>query len=403
MQHGGLASTGPVYIVRNGSVSVPADYVGMHFRSWPIFDSAYWASAAQPYPSSPAVAPNSLGYGTYRTHDSVFAWWHRIETAPGVYDWSSLDTLISTHRSTGKTVTFCMYGTPDFYLSAGNPFKGTVHANSAYPDGTAPNGVSGLQAFITALVTRYNSAGGAWRTTNPSLGKGIQYLELWNEPEFAQTGSGFWVDSVAKFVDLCYYVRTAAKAVDSTLPVNSPGFSGMNWMQQFLQAAGAVNTGQTGLSVSDAVCFHFYTTTPPGLKFGSWQAANYDISVGDASLRTVMAAAGASGKAIYVTESGIDYTAGTTEMGIINAQTPAWRRQYWSRLMMMGAALGYRQWCTYSWDTPYACNPQADPDGIAAAVTDLHNNVAGRTITDAWYFAGGRVGLRFNDGTTLTV
>ena len=408
MAYGGQAAPGPVYIVRNGALVVPVDYVGMHFRAWPIFDSAHWAAAAQPYPGSPSSAPLAMAYGSYRTHDSVYAWWHKIETSQGVYNWGSLDTLISTHRAAGKSVTFCMYGVPNFYLADGNPNKNTVHATSSYPDGTSPNGITGLTNFISALVTRYNTAVGGWALqangggTNWSvIGKGLQYLELWNEPEF-DTTSGFWVGSVGQFVDLCHAIRTAAKSVDPSLPVNSPGFSGMNWLQQFLLATGIVNAGVTGLSVSDAVCFHYYTTMPPGFSFGSWTAANYKLIVGDASLKAVLGNCGASGKAVYVTETGFDYTAGTAELTAMMAQSPQWRYEWWARLMLTGAALGYKSWATYAWDTPYSCYPNSDPSGVARAVNDVHLNVAGKTIRNAYYYSGGPVTLEFSDGSSFT-
>lgn len=405
MAYGGNCATGPVPIISNGAVNVPADYVGMHFRSWPIFDAAYWATASQQFPAAAAPAPIGMGYGNYRTHDSVYAWWYRIEKTKGVYDWSDLDTLITTHRAAGKTIIFCMFGVPNWYLADGNPHKNGPNSRSCYPD--APDGLAGLSAFITALMTRYNTSSGGWATqpsgagTNWSaIGKGIQYVELWNEPEFGSP-DGFWIGTSGQFIDLSHNIRTAAKAVDPSIPIISPGFSGSNHLQTFLQATGAINTGVSGLSVVDAVALHVYITTPPGMKFGAWKADGYEVLNMNRGLRSVMASAGASTKDIYITEAGFDYTAGTSELNIMNAQTPAWRYAWWARLMLVGAALGYKYWGTYSWDTPYACTPMTDPLGVAKAVSDVHINVAGKTIRDAWYYAGGEVGLRFSDGSTF--
>jgi hypothetical protein len=120
-------------------------------------------------------------------------------------------------------------------------------------------------------------------------------------------------------------------------------------------------------------------------------------------LRSILKTCGAQGKEIYITETGVDYNAGTNELNIINAQAPIWRYRWWARLQMAGAALGYKKWMTYAWDTPYACFPDTDPSGIALAVSDVHTNVAGKTIKDAWYQAGGEVGLRFSDSSTFIV
>lgn len=407
MAYGGNGSSGPVYLIRNGAQPVPADYVGMHFRAWPLFDSAYWSTASQRFPSAPSAAPVNMAYGNYRSHDSVYSWWYRVETTKGVYNWVSLDTLVTTHKASGKTVNFCMYGVPNWYLADGNPQKGGANSRSCYPD--APDGIVGLNAFITALVTRYNTEGGGWATqpngagTNWSvLGKGIQYLELWNEPEFGSP-DGFWIGTAGQFIDLAYNIRTSAKAVDSTLPILSPGFSGTNHLQTFLQATGTINTVVSGLAVVDAVCLHIYTTTPAGFKFGSWQAAGYEILNLHRGLQSVLTTTGATAKPVYITETGIDYTANTAELQIVNAQPPSWRYAWWARMMMMGAALGYRVWGTYAWDTPYVCNPDSDPDGVAKAVNAVHINVAGKTIRDAWYYSGGEVGMRFSDGSTFVV
>jgi hypothetical protein len=389
-----------VTIVRNGAVAVPEDYVGMHFRSWPLFDAAYWATASQPFPAAAAPAPSQMSYGNYRTHDSVYAWWYRIEKTKGLYDWTDLDVLISTHRASGKTVNYCLYGVPNWYLAEGNPNKGGPHARSCYPD--AADGLTGLNAFVAALMTRYNTPAGAWRAQDPTLGNGINYLELWNEPEFGSP-DGFWIGTSGQFIDLAHNVCTAAKAVDPSIPIISPGFSGANHLQTFLRATGAINTSASGLSLVDAIAMHVYITTPPGIKFGAWKAEGYEVLNMDRGLRSVMAAAGASEKPIYITETGLDYTAGTAELNIMNAQTPAWRYAWWARLMMVGAALGYKCWDTYAWDTPYACTPMTDPQGVAKAVNDVHINVAGKTIKNAWYYSGGEVGLQFTDGVSFVV
>jgi hypothetical protein len=404
MMHGGAQSNGPVYVVRNGAVAVPANFVGLHFRAWPAFNAAHWANASQPYPSAPSPAP-TIAFKGYRSHDSGFLWWNQIETSAGVYDWTYADQIISTHKAAGREIVWCGMGTPDFYLSAGNPYKGTTQAPTAYPDGTSPNGMTGWANFITALITRYNTAGGGWASqangggTNWSAyGKGVDVLEIWNEPGFF--GSGFFADSATKLVDMAYVMKTNARAVDASIPILSPGFSASNLMQVFFQASGTIYPAQTGLTVSDKLAYHFYNLAPNGLKFGRYtRTLEEEVQI----MRTVAANAGAGGLEVWITETGIDDTANTDEVTKIGAMPAAYRYAYWCRMMMMGAAYGFKRWMCYAWDTPYLCYPDYDPNGTAKAINDVCLTVSGKTITDAWYMPGGAVTLKFSDGSSWSV
>src|SRR6185312_12154282 len=134
LMYGGNASSGPIYLVRNGALAVPADFVGLSFRAWPVFNAAYWAGTSQPFPTSAAPAP-TIGFGSYRMISSGYSDWAQIETAAGVYNWTQFDTIVTAHRTAGRTISYCPIDVPLFYLSAGNPARGTASQNSVYPDG----------------------------------------------------------------------------------------------------------------------------------------------------------------------------------------------------------------------------------------------------------------------------
>jgi hypothetical protein len=398
MMYGGNARSDGNYIVRNGAVAVPSDFMGLHFNAWPIFNSTWWAAAPYPWsPSGVATAP-TIGFGTYRTHDSGYAFWYHLETAAGVYDFSNLDTLITTHRTAGRTVIFCLYGTPNFYLADGNPNKGTSKSVSTYPDNTSPNGLTGLSNFVTALVTRYNDAAGAWRVANPTLGKGLQAFELWNEPVFDGNGV-FWVGTVGQMVDVSYTAHAAAKAVDADLPVVSPGFIASNTMFAWLQGTGTINTGVTGKSLIEANCIHYYRQCPPATKLSSYT----DILIKDADVKANLAVAGVSNLPLWATEVGIGDSYPETVLALIAAQSPSFRYSWYGRQLLVGAALGYKKWIAYAWEPPYSCSPVSDPDGVAKAINDVHVNVAGKTIKNAYYDAGGPVTLQFSDGSSFSI
>jgi hypothetical protein len=154
---------------------------------------------------------------------------------------------------------------------------------------------------------------------------------------------------------------------------------------------------------------HIYQACPPVESFGTWAAgpashnSSPDVIDNLAYWKYVAGVCGAGGLVVHVTECGFDYTAGTNELNLINAQTPKWRYNWWARQMLTGAALGCKKWMTYSWDTPYSCYPDNDPTGVAQAVNDVHINVAGKTIKNAFYYGGGAVTLQFTDGSSFTV
>lgn len=70
--------------------------------------------------------------------------WNKIETAPGVYDWSNLDTQISTANANGLHVSFVLQGAPAWH---------------EHPPCNLP-GASDMSAYATAVVQRYNGNNG---------------------------------------------------------------------------------------------------------------------------------------------------------------------------------------------------------------------------------------------------
>ena len=409
----GLMSGEPVPILPMPQV-VPADFMGLHFRSWPIFDPSLWAGTSQPYPAVAAPAP-TIPFGSVRLVDTGFSYWYQIETSAGVYNWSSLDTIITTHRAAGRTVIFCVYGTPTFYASAGDQaYKDYYnrYGGAAYPASTSPNGLTALGNFVTALITRYNTSGGGWGSqangggTNFSvLGKGIQVLEPWNEPQFGDVGphNGFFWGTAPQMVDMMYTERTAAKAVDASIIVTGPGNYTVDNLQSELAANGAINTGVNGASLMDAVLYHCYSMTPKGMSFGAW-TTDFQDSSNQGFLQTLaaMKVAGIGSLPIWMGEGGFDANYPTDTLLTAMAAPPSFRYTWLTRQILMAAALGCKKYMLYAWDTPYGCYPSNDPQGSQKAIEDVHNNVSGKTITSANYVGGGPVTLKFSDSSTFS-
>jgi hypothetical protein len=85
-------------------ITIPTDFVGMHHH-------ATYASYAN-IATLPFKAFRSHDYGSYP--NNVF--WYSIETAPGTYNWTVLDTLMAAHKARGNTFMYTLWGTPRFYV-----------------------------------------------------------------------------------------------------------------------------------------------------------------------------------------------------------------------------------------------------------------------------------------------
>lgn len=405
MNLGGACHLGPM-VLSGFPVTVPADYVGMHFRGWPITNPNFHQEA--PFPQVNSPSPNGVGIGSVRLHDSGWCNWYQIETSAGVYDWSHIDPIITAHRQAGRTVMWQILGTPTFYVANSDPNKATldtygVAGGWCYPGATVGvegvNGLTALSNFVTALVTRYNNAGGAWRVANPTLGKGLDKLEIWNEAFNAS--HDFWVGTNAQLVDLGWTVRSAAKAVDAAITILSPSSNDAGALATWLSVSGSINTTKTGANCCDAIAMHSYNLSLPYTAFSNYTVdCISSIYKGSAVIKQQFSA-----WPVYITESGVGYDIAIpgTGVNLAIAASPEWRYKFWCRMLMLGAAAGYKGWYTYCWERPFACTPSTDPDGMQKALTTVHSKVAGKTIIAASYMIGGEVSLTFSDSSTLTI
>lgn len=70
--------------------------------------------------------------------------WHGIETAPGVYDWTAVDDLVTTANTYGFNITFPIQNAPDWHLTT---LVCDPSRNIAIPEDAA--------TFLTQLLQRY--------------------------------------------------------------------------------------------------------------------------------------------------------------------------------------------------------------------------------------------------------
>lgn len=99
--------------------------------------------------------------------------WAATETTSGVYDFSTIDTVVRAAASHGLQLLPIVEFTPRWASS---------HPSSAWLY-YAPSKLSTFTAFVSALVERYGPSGSFWRL-NPSVPRDpVRDWQIWNEPE----------------------------------------------------------------------------------------------------------------------------------------------------------------------------------------------------------------------------
>ncbi|MDX6357709.1 MAG: polysaccharide biosynthesis protein PslG, partial [Nocardioidaceae bacterium] len=157
-------------------VRVPSAYFGIHDGSLQSYGRA--------------------SFGSIRLWD-VGVTWRDIETAPGVYDWSRLDTQVAAAQAHGVQVTLVLAMTPSFYAAAPT---------------LPPTDLSHYADYVRAVMTRYRDVNGQ---------RGIAAYQVWNEGNI----STFWTGDMGQLAQLTKVVHDARDAVDPGATVVAPSFA----------------------------------------------------------------------------------------------------------------------------------------------------------------------------------
>jgi polysaccharide biosynthesis protein PslG len=232
------ASTPPVTInpITPGSV-----FFGMHInRAVP---------GEFPYPTIP--------FGSYRTLDSNLLW-SDIETSPGNYDFSRLNTRLS--YATGVDVVYTIYNTPAFYSSSPNDTNCASYGNNGAlggcdpPNDVNPDGSGADQHLINFLTALAKDAAAQ---PNP-----IKYYEIWNEVNITTE----WTGTDAQLVRMAQDMRNTILAVNPNAQFLSPSFADLAYIGAGAAAKmatylGTSANGTTGSAQADIINFHGYVYT----------------------------------------------------------------------------------------------------------------------------------------------
>lgn len=341
-------------------VTLSPHLVGMHFHRWP-----------EGSPLSPAP---TYGFGTVRSHDYAGGTpgtaWNKVHTGAGAYNWASLDVWINTHHVPGRRTLYTLYGTPSWLASTSNPDPyGNPGGSSSPSDGAA--GFPALQAFITAMVNRYNDG--------TQGGRKLAVIEVWNEPKYNGVYTDFWAGTAAELVDMARAIRLGVNAsVDPGVKVFSPGFSpnfgAGTTMDVFLATESIVQPGTYGRDWIDELAVHVYAH---GYTAEWANRIESRIAEIDATIARYPSIAGIKWN---MTEQG---GAGSTQDP--NPQSE-WTDYEWgmnnARYIIYQGLLGAQSVCLYSHDGTLS-GDYTKPE-FADPLNRVHAEVAGKTITQAY-------------------
>ena len=198
---------------------------------------------------------------------------------PSTFQWADIDRTVQAARSRGLTVLPILNSTPAWARQAGCT---TEFCGPADP--------SQFAAFAAAAARRYAP-------------QGVHTWEIWNEPNIVN----FWQPTAdpAAYVALLRATTPAIRAADPTATLISGGLapapSSGGSIGQLAYLAAFARLG--GLALVDAVGYHPFSFPVPPEYNSSWNAWN-QITGTATSFRSILAANGAAGKKLWLTEYG---------------------------------------------------------------------------------------------------
>lgn len=358
------------------AVNVEPRLFGLNTQDWPVRSVTSGGNGS---------SPPAFNFGLMSTYGCNDLHWGRIHTADGTFNWTKLDTFVNTAQSLGKEVCYVMSGCPQWLAQ---PAQQATNDPWGLPGGGSyPTDLSKIDQFVSALLARYNS-----------VSKKIQYVQLFNEPQFS--GSGYFWGTATQYVDMLYRTKSAILGIDSTMVViSAPAISTPDEITWW-NAVGPVS-GKRGIDCFTAVGTHPYYSVPFGR---SGRGTFLGLGVGGLSvLRKNLKLAGFVGEPnFYATEYG--FSSNNTD-GVISslfALPPADRRRYIQQVFISAAVSNLRTLALFSYGNTFGnCTGDlvTDPNGVIAGINDAYQALVGKTIV-AWRTTGQEsVGVLFSDGT----
>jgi hypothetical protein len=284
----------------------------------------------------------TVPFGGLRLWDTS-ATWPTLNTAAGVYDWTSLDAWLAEAQSAGVDVLFTFGRTPT-WASLRPTEICTYGVGCAAPPADVASGDTTLKSFTTALVNHSLAS----KTAH------IKYYEIWNEPDL----TGTWSGTPAQLVTMGQDIAAIVHALDKDALVIGPSPStaneyGVHFLPSYYDAGGAPNT--------DIVGIHAYLYT--GSTFSTVPEG---IVVSITELQTLMAAYGLAGKPIVFTEG--SWGSSPTDTSLSDDEKIAYLARDYLLMWMNGVERFYwYAWDNSEWGTLYG-GGSVQPAGTAYGI-----------------------------------
>jgi polysaccharide biosynthesis protein PslG len=169
------------------------------------------AARTRPHPRptpTPTAVPGGLGSEFFGMHDSqpvgatwpsapigsLRVWdagvaWNQVETTPGTYDWSRLDTIVKSARDHHAQLLIVLGQTPVFHSSHPKKVGAYGPGAASMPD------LAAWTAYVTAIVTRYHAPDVAF--------------QVWNEANV----EGYWNGTFRQMAELTAAARTVVDTI----------------------------------------------------------------------------------------------------------------------------------------------------------------------------------------------
>lgn len=325
-------------------------------------------------------------FGHARSWDGVR--WADAHTADDTYDTTRIDTWMLGHMLAGRSVMWCVAGTPT-WASSSPGSAGTYNNGDAHPPINISSSGGPLKEFLTFLITRYNKAAGGVFATDAQR---IKWVEVWNEPGFS--GTGFWKGTASELAQIAKAAKEAVHAVDPAVKIIGPGFGAgatlgnptlsTSVVKQFYEAS----DGAGGVGADHVTGFSWH---PYGRGFGG---SDSDVVAQDAWSRKIAETYNLSTR--HANEWG-DFPGATASprfddeaLAILEAT------------LLLQAGLGWTTSTMYSYDHVIAFSAPVVWPALRRVCDDIYDRVCGKTLAEGVTLTDRRVHLEFSDGTSYT-
>jgi hypothetical protein len=244
---------------------IPATYFGLNLHPAALGVGELGGSAI-PWPTTNTNPP--FNFGAVRLWDTLTTW-NDLNcpscTTPGsglgVYDWTTLDTILSVATQNGQTDFIYTFGVVPPWASS-NPndqscVTGQNPAGSCDPPSDLNSDGSGADAYWQGFVT-------ALTAHNASLGFPIHTWEIWNEPNLLIEWTGTPAQIARMALDAYNIIKASDPSALVTTPTPGDDGTGQNINSWELPYLNAVATLSPGNPLADIVTFHGYAKAADG-------------------------------------------------------------------------------------------------------------------------------------------